>query len=126
IWKWQRPAASALRLRSCPAPAPVNRSLRSPTSCSTRSAIFRPIWPGLETGVMKKPARSGLFYPVGSAQLAPQDLADIGFRQLVTEFDMTRALVAGQLVAAIVEDVLLGQRHVLAHHEHFRHFARLL
>ena len=40
------------------------------------------------------------------AQLAPQDLADVGFRQLVAELDELRLLVRRQLVLAVVQQLL--------------------
>src|SRR5439155_18269434 len=51
-------------------------------------------------------------------ELTPQDLADERFRQLASELDHVRDLVAGELSAA-VRDELLGRRSLarLQHHE---------
>src|SRR4029077_1463639 len=59
------------------------------------------------------------------AQLAPQDLADVGLRQVLAEFDFARTLVAGQMLAAMPQDVLDRQRLVLLHHEQLHCLAGL-
>src|SRR5262245_3427308 len=59
------------------------------------------------------------------AELAPQDLAHVGLRQLLAEFDVARALVAGQMLAAVADHVLDRQCLVLLDDEELHRFARL-
>src|SRR5437660_4280724 len=59
------------------------------------------------------------------AKLAPQDLADVGFRQLGAELDLTRALVACQVRPAMGEQRLSGEFLILADNEQFYRLARL-
>ena len=43
------------------------------------------------------------------SQFTPQDLAHVGLRQFVPEFDVLGALVAGELLGTVIPNFLLGQ-----------------
>jgi len=59
------------------------------------------------------------------AQLAPQDLPDVGLGQrLAAELDDLRHLVAGEVLPAMIEQGLLGQRRILLYHDNLDDFAR--
>src|SRR6185369_2837535 len=60
------------------------------------------------------------------AQLAPEDLADVRLRQLVAEHHVARALVAGQVLAAVLHDVAGGERGILLDDVQAHRLARLL
>src|SRR5690606_29418605 len=60
------------------------------------------------------------------AQLAAQDLADVGLGQLVAELHHVRPLVAGELLARVGLDLLGGEVGVLAHDHDLDHLAGLL
>src|SRR5574344_2270802 len=52
------------------------------------------------------------------AQLAAEDLADVGGRQAVAELHLARHLVAGEVLAHVIQHLLLAQLGTgLAHHE---------
>src|SRR5690606_31859071 len=58
------------------------------------------------------------------AQLAPEDLADVGLRQLGAELHHLGLLVAGEVDPAVALDRLGGQVRVLAHDHHLDRLAR--
>src|SRR5210317_240179 len=60
------------------------------------------------------------------AEFPPQNLADVGLGQFVTEFDHLRALVAGQVCAAVVDNILLCESFVLANSEDLDDLTRAL
>src|SRR6218665_194261 len=67
----------------------------------------------------RRTTRSDMGTPWASgaiAQLAPQDLADIALGQAVEEFDPLRALVGGQVFAAMGAQRGLIEQGRLAHH----------
>src|SRR5262245_28322549 len=51
------------------------------------------------------------------AKLPAQDLADVGLRQVLPEFDVARALVTRQVLAAMLQHGLRGQAFVFPDHE---------
>lgn len=62
-------------------------------------------------------------FDFGIAQCAAQNFADVGLGQLVAEFDKLWHLVAGEVFAAVVNDVFFGKRRVLPYYEDFYDFA---
>src|SRR5712671_268356 len=103
-----------------PRRTPLCRSSSMPATRNSKATISRITSPAL----VNIATSSGRFLLV--AQGAAQDLADVGLGQVGAELDVFRPLVAGELLPAMLQDVLLGQIRVLLHHEHFRHFAGML
>src|SRR5688572_12486112 len=60
------------------------------------------------------------------AQRPAQDLAHVGLGKLGAELDVFRPLVAGELLAAMLEHILLRELRILAHDVHLRHLAGML
>src|SRR5688572_27104177 len=103
-------------------------------AASPNSPVSRPV--SLNTTAaaagrsMARPALTPSYFTLGGflflAQRAAQDLADVGLGQLGTELDVLRPLVAGELLLAMLEHVLLRELRILLHHEKLRHLARVL
>src|SRR5437667_4745697 len=85
---------------------------------TTRSAGSRPGRMAASWG-MSAPAalisRSGRRPLRLVAQFATQDLADVGLRQFLAELDVSRHLIAGEVDAAVLQDVVGRQCFVLLH-----------
>src|SRR2546423_12973935 len=56
------------------------------------------------------------------AKRATQDFPDVSLRQFGAELDVLRPLVAGELLSAVLEHILLGELRVFLHHVYLGHF----
>src|SRR5262245_11169702 len=59
-------------------------------------------------------------------QFAPQDLADVGLRQVGAELDVFGFLIAGQLLLAELHHIALGERRILLDDEELHCLSRVL
>ena len=53
------------------------------------------------------------------SQLTPQNFANIGFGQLITELNVLGPLVTREIVMAVFGHGIFGQHAVVANHKHF-------
>src|SRR5688572_994861 len=128
------PFTARASMNSCKGLPAVKSLAISLIAASPNSPVSQPVSLNTTTAAagrsMARPALTPSYFTLGGflflAQRAAQDLADVGLRQLGAELDVLRPLVAGELLLAVLEHVLLGELRVLLHHEHLRHLARVL
>ena len=53
------------------------------------------------------------------SQLTPQNFANVGFGQLITELNVLGTLVTREIVMAVFGHGIFGQHAVVANHKHF-------
>ena len=93
----------------------------SPGAAGARPALppfsrtLRPIRSWLERPPSACPGSASALRLGPVLQFAAQDLADRRARQRLAELDMTRRLVAGEMLAAVGDDLGVGDGGVLAH-----------
>src|SRR5690554_3729309 len=94
--------------------------MRSPDPGSARHEKAPP-----ERGLVSAETASGSGRRV-VPQLPPQDLADIGLGQFLSELDHLGLLVAGEVLAGMGLDLLSGEGWILLDHDQLHHLAGLL
>ncbi len=99
LWPWRRPRVQP-RSRH-----PSGRV--DPEHAAAMVAAVHELSPPYHSGAGERTIRARRAQLV--AQLAPQDLADVGLRQLVAELDDARHLVAGEFALAVARSALLGR-----------------
>src|SRR5687767_3455588 len=128
------PFTARASMKSCKGLPAAKSFAISFIAASPNSPVSQPVSLNTTTAAagrsMARPALTPSYFTSGGflflAQRAAQDLADVGLRQIGAELDVLRPLVAGELLLAVLEHVLLGKLRVLLHHEHLRHLARML